>query len=253
MTRENKLALVVGFGLILFVGILISDHFSTARSQRSADLTERPLDPLARGYNDARLIEVAQRESTQREPGDVLTNPTRTQPRTSTPPHSTSQRIPDGPDEIVIGGHNGTPGIGADPETVRNLPHTFHNVRTNETLTSIANHYYNDPTLAEDLAKYNNLANPNEVRKNHRLRIPDASVLIRGGAPARPVSSPSQRGEDRTASRARTYTVQSGDTLSEIAQDVMGSAGRWRELYNHNRAVIANPDNVVEGTVLRIP
>ena len=27
MTRENKLALVVGFGLILLVGILISDHF----------------------------------------------------------------------------------------------------------------------------------------------------------------------------------------------------------------------------------
>ena len=30
MTRENKLALVVGFGLLLFVGILVSDHFSAA-------------------------------------------------------------------------------------------------------------------------------------------------------------------------------------------------------------------------------
>ena len=28
MTREHKLALVVGFGLILFVGILVSDHLA---------------------------------------------------------------------------------------------------------------------------------------------------------------------------------------------------------------------------------
>ena len=28
MTRENKLALIIGFGLLLFVGILVSDHLS---------------------------------------------------------------------------------------------------------------------------------------------------------------------------------------------------------------------------------
>ena len=39
MTRENKLALVVGFALILLVGIAISDHFSPAQNQESASLT----------------------------------------------------------------------------------------------------------------------------------------------------------------------------------------------------------------------
>ncbi len=38
MTRENKVALVVGFALVLFVGILVSDHLSRAQTQRSADL-----------------------------------------------------------------------------------------------------------------------------------------------------------------------------------------------------------------------
>ena len=38
MTRENKLAMVVGFGLLLFVGILVSDHFSTAQRQAAAVL-----------------------------------------------------------------------------------------------------------------------------------------------------------------------------------------------------------------------
>ena len=46
MTRENKLALVVGFGLILLVGILISDHFSDGRNRESASL-HRAIDPLA--------------------------------------------------------------------------------------------------------------------------------------------------------------------------------------------------------------
>ena len=48
MTRENKLALVVGFGLILFVGILISDHFSTVRRQQAAHLRRDVVDPLMR-------------------------------------------------------------------------------------------------------------------------------------------------------------------------------------------------------------
>ena len=39
MTRENKLALVVGFGLLLFVGILVSDHFSAAQRQETTKLS----------------------------------------------------------------------------------------------------------------------------------------------------------------------------------------------------------------------
>lgn len=34
MTREHKLALIVGFSLVLVVGVLISDHFSKARTAR---------------------------------------------------------------------------------------------------------------------------------------------------------------------------------------------------------------------------
>ena len=37
-SRENKLALIVGFGLVLFMGILVSDHLSTARREASASL-----------------------------------------------------------------------------------------------------------------------------------------------------------------------------------------------------------------------
>ena len=60
MTRENKLALVVGFGLILFVGILISDHFSAANRQEAANLLpDRPPDPMTQArWQDPELIDL---------------------------------------------------------------------------------------------------------------------------------------------------------------------------------------------------
>src|SRR5262245_9490560 len=75
MTRENKLALVVGFGLILFVGILISDHFSTVRSQRAANLArhDEAIDPLVSRPADDGLIDL--RPATT-QPPPVAANPT---------------------------------------------------------------------------------------------------------------------------------------------------------------------------------
>ena len=53
---------------------------------------------------------------------------------------------------------------------------------------------------------------------------------------------------------AKTYTVKSGDTLSDIAQSEMGDANRWRELYEANKdAVGENPDMIHPGLELKIP
>ena len=43
MTRELKLALIVGFALVLVVTVLISDHLSHARQTRIADLPQDPV------------------------------------------------------------------------------------------------------------------------------------------------------------------------------------------------------------------
>ena len=52
----------------------------------------------------------------------------------------------------------------------------------------------------------------------------------------------------------RTYTVKSGDTLSDIAQSEMGDANRWRELYEANKdAVGDDPDMIHPGLELKIP
>jgi len=38
MTHENKLSIVIAFGLLIFVGMLVADHFSTASHREVADL-----------------------------------------------------------------------------------------------------------------------------------------------------------------------------------------------------------------------
>jgi nucleoid-associated protein YgaU len=44
MTRDQKLALIVGFSVVLLVGVLISDHFSRARQARVSGIT--PSEPV---------------------------------------------------------------------------------------------------------------------------------------------------------------------------------------------------------------
>lgn len=54
-------------------------------------------------------------------------------------------------------------------------------------------------------------------------------------------------------SASGSYTVQSGDTLSAIAQRHYGKASRWREIFEANRDQLDNPDLIRPGQVLRLP
>ncbi len=55
MTRENKISIVIAFGLLIFVGMLVADHFSVASHREVADLgSNAPTPPL---LNSGRLID----------------------------------------------------------------------------------------------------------------------------------------------------------------------------------------------------
>jgi LysM repeat protein len=53
--------------------------------------------------------------------------------------------------------------------------------------------------------------------------------------------------------QSRTYTVRSGDTLSEIAQRFYGATADWTWIYDDNRSVIQDPNDIYAGEVLKIP
>jgi hypothetical protein len=49
------------------------------------------------------------------------------------------------------------------------------------------------------------------------------------------------------------YQIKSGDCLTEIAQRVLGSSKQWRTLYELNRQVIRDPDEIPVGAVIKFP
>jgi LysM repeat protein len=52
---------------------------------------------------------------------------------------------------------------------------------------------------------------------------------------------------------AKTYTVQSGDTLGKIAQAELGSANKYMEIFEANQPMLTDPNKIYVGQVLRIP
>ncbi|MDX2200833.1 MAG: LysM domain-containing protein [Phycisphaerae bacterium] len=51
----------------------------------------------------------------------------------------------------------------------------------------------------------------------------------------------------------REYTVKTGDSLTSIAQKMLGSSKRWRDIYRMNRDRLESPDALPLGVRLRIP
>lgn len=49
------------------------------------------------------------------------------------------------------------------------------------------------------------------------------------------------------------HTVQSGDTLSKIAKQYYGNAGKYPVIFEANRPMLSDPDRIYPGQVLRIP
>jgi hypothetical protein len=180
MTRENKLALVVGFALILFVGILISDHFSAARSQEAADLLPEQ-DPLVQAsYESPDMLSFEPTGAAVADPSPAAGPPALpVDPMVVTPPAEEEIRNPDlqNPAETE-------PRVGLPAEQTRDLPFVFHNVVSGESLTLICRRHYGDDSLVNELARFNDLSDPDMVTIGTRLRIPAAEHLVRGTPPA---------------------------------------------------------------------
>lgn len=99
---------------------------------------------------------------------------------------------------------------------------TTYTVQAGDTLSGIASKY---GTTYQELARINNIANPNVI-------YPGQIIKINGGTVE------------------KTYTVKSGDTLSGIANKY---GTTWQNIYNNNRDIIgSNPNLIKPGQVLKI-
>jgi nucleoid-associated protein YgaU len=51
----------------------------------------------------------------------------------------------------------------------------------------------------------------------------------------------------------RTYTIEKGDTLSQIAKEQLGHASAWKQIFEANRDVLDDPDRIFPGQVIKLP
>ena len=58
---------------------------------------------------------------------------------------------------------------------------------------------------------------------------------------------------DTPADDSRYYTVKSGDNLSKISKEMYGDPNRYTAIFEANKPMLANPDRIYPGQMLRIP
>ena len=68
-----------------------------------------------------------------------------------------------------------------------------------------------------------------------------------------PALASAQQAGATAAGGLQTYTVQSGDTLSSIAQHFYGDAGQYMRIFEANRDRLTDPHSIKAGQELYIP
>lgn len=113
-------------------------------------------------------------------------------------------------------------------------------VRAGDTLWSIAEKYLGGGHRWQEIFNLNK-----HVIGSDPNTIHPGQVLVMPGGSSHPSTPPA---------KTKTYKVQSGDTLSALAQKFYNNASLWTVIYNANKTTIGpNPNLIHPGTVLTIP
>lgn len=121
-------------------------------------------------------------------------------------------------------------------------------VQTDDNLWTIAEKNYKSGFNAYDIAKANNLTDPNVINEGQKLTIPDIApreaTIVQTGQ-----TSSIASGE--VTIKTDTYIVQNGDNLWDIAQKSYGDGYMWTRLAKANK--LENPDLIYKGDTIVIP
>ncbi len=124
-------------------------------------------------------------------------------------------------------------------------------VRRGDTLSEIAQRQLGTQARWRELLALNPGLDPQRLREGQTLRLP-AGPAAPSSSPATPAPDPvKEPARGRSTERSPLYTVQPGDTLSEVAQRELGASGRWSEIVELNPGL--DPHRLIVGQVLELP
>lgn len=215
VTREHKLALILGFSILLLVGVLVGDHFSKARTTRSPGdvasvnpgvLVEPERVPPAPRLQMAQTptqtpAPVVPAPSPGNTGGDEMVNGL--SPAAAQLQRELTMGGPVSPPAVTIVRTPTSPELGLTPPAAPQLPAPApapgptglpmateptisHPVTAEDSLYRLAKRYYNDANLWEKLAEFNKgrIRGRDGLSVGVTLLIPPKSVLLGKAAPA---------------------------------------------------------------------
>jgi LysM repeat protein len=218
VTREHKLALVVGFSLVLVVGVLISDHFSKARAARvSSTSAGDPVPAVQVAYEPTRPNPLPQpNASIPAQP----TDPAASLPAADPPPPAILYMTPPSSKPSLDGMASATP----DAAALGPLPR--------------------------------NSAGPGEPVSPPFGRDPDSAppLVVRPDlSPTPPTPTPAAPSLPVSRDPLQRHEVVKGDTIYRIAGDYYGDRSLWKQLQAFNKGRIAADGTLRIGATLLIP
>ncbi|KKS90552.1 MAG: hypothetical protein UW69_C0008G0034 [Microgenomates group bacterium GW2011_GWA2_44_7] len=120
-------------------------------------------------------------------------------------------------------------------------------VKSGDSLWKISQQHFNNSGYNwVDIAKANNLNQPNRIVAGQKLTIPDV--------PVRTPKVVAQKPKIETTITGNSYTTVKGDSLWKIAVAAYGDGYKWTALYNANKDKIGtNPNRLFQGLALTVP
>lgn len=278
MTRETKVGLLVGIGVILLIGIIISDHLTVVKNAnpskqlaRFATAAQQSIFP-PRNYNppqgQSRITPDKKTQyASERQPRKILTPGEMDSPsskalpprafavdRNSNNKHSqfAAYRSGNKAKHITASYHPASLTLAGKPPRNENVPASstnsgvIHTVQKGETLYAIADQYYHNGSYWKKIAKANadKVGANGQITVGQKLRIPDITAA----------SSSEHKSSGATKKTAsQKIKVKKGDTLAALAKHYLGSSTRWHEIIKANSDKIKDPRDLRPGMVLLIP
>lgn len=127
-------------------------------------------------------------------------------------------------------------------------------VNPGDDLWSISENVYNDGYKWIEIAKINNLKNPDLIHAGNKLIIQTATSVINQGKSdeTKPeISAVSNNVTQNNSITEDTYKIKQGDNLWEIAVRAYGDGFKWPEIAKANS--LTNPDLIFSDNTLKIP
>ncbi|OGH16811.1 MAG: hypothetical protein A3C30_00030 [Candidatus Levybacteria bacterium RIFCSPHIGHO2_02_FULL_40_18] len=126
------------------------------------------------------------------------------------------------------------------PEAGETTAERVYEVKEGDNLWTIAEREYKDGYKWTEIAKANNITNPDVIEKGMKLNLPEIAV-----------AEPKGELTAGTKITGNTYKVVEDDNLWDIAVRAYGDGYKWVDVAKANS--LTNPDLIHQGNQLKLP